>query len=62
MILSVKVKASKRAENLLYKNKIDTGDYKLVAIVLKDLERMGIDIKKATKLMDREEMKNFPWK
>lgn len=46
---------------LIYKNIINSEDYKIVAIILSDLQSNGVNIEKAYKEFSKQNEKKFPW-
>lgn len=61
-ILSVNVKSRAHQDSCDYKNKINMEDYKMLALVLKDLKEMfNAPIEKAIQEMNRED-KLFPFR
>lgn len=60
-ILSVKIKSGmKNCNHCEFKNKLNLGDYKQMAILLNDLERHGAKINKAYDEFKKGNTK-FPW-
>ena len=61
MFLSVKLKNNEHSKDSTYKNRINSLDFRQVAILLTDLETFNVPIDKAIQEYKKLKAREFPW-